>query len=509
MKLSQNNLSSSDIIKLIRQKKSDFWSLQQKKRALFLFDKTAKEVPAYKDFLKKNNINPERIKTWQDFQQIPFITKKNYLRVYPIEKLCWQGTIKNKPIVFAATSGSTGEPFYFPRGQRLDWEYSVMAEMFLQNSSYQSKGPTLVIIGFGMGVWIGGIITYKAFEIASQRLDHPVSIITPGINKQEIFNALEKLAPHYKETILIAYPPFLKDLIDEAIDRGINLKKLNIRFLTAAEAYNEKFRDYIVKKSSVRNHCLDTLNVYGTADIGAMAWETPTSILIRRLAMKDKKLFYDIFTNINKTPTLAQYNPLFIAFESVDGEILLTGNNTIPLVRYALGDHGGAMTFEELKDKLRDNGINLFKEAKWAGIGKNIYELPFVYVYERSDFSVVLCGANIYPEEVREGLQDKSLEKYITTKCTMLIKHDRRFNEYLEINIELLTKIKKTSKLIKKLEPLAQKKIIETLLRRNSEYVSNYQAYQGNERVIPKLVFWPYGHPLYFKSGIKQKWVKK
>jgi phenylacetate-CoA ligase len=59
-----------------------------------------------------------------------------------------------------------------------------------------------VIVGFGMGVWIGGLITYKAFEIAAKRLGHPVSIITPGINKQEIFHALRELAPQFKETII-------------------------------------------------------------------------------------------------------------------------------------------------------------------------------------------------------------------------------------------------------------------------------------------------------------------
>jgi len=36
------------------------------------------------------------------------MTKKDYLRQYPLEKLCWDGSLK-KSLVFTATSGSTGE----------------------------------------------------------------------------------------------------------------------------------------------------------------------------------------------------------------------------------------------------------------------------------------------------------------------------------------------------------------------------------------------------------------
>ena len=378
-------LSAGEILRLIRTKSSDFWSRERERRPLTLFHSAAERVPAYKDFLKKHKIRHEKIRTFKDFQLVPPVSKKNYLRQYPLEKLCWDGTLK-KPLVFTSTSGSTGEPFYFPRGERLDWEYSILAEMFLGNSSYKSKGPKLVIVGLGMGAWIGGLITYKAFEIGSLRRKHEVSIITPGINKFEILHALKKLSPHYAETILIGYPPFVKDMLDEAVDEGIDLKKLNMRLLSAAEAYTEKFRDYIIKKASVKNIYLDVLNIYGTADIGAMAWETPTSILIRRLAVKDEKIFNEIFSPIQKTPTLAQYNPLFITFESVENEILLTGNNTIPLVRYAVGDHGGAFSYSDAVSKLSKHEIELKKEAKKNRISHAIYELPFVYVYERHYF---------------------------------------------------------------------------------------------------------------------------
>ena len=385
------------VLDSLRKKKSDFWSHEREKNALALFREASKRVPAYRDFLKKHRVDSAKIKTFKDFELLPVTDKKSYLREYPLEKLAWDGHLE-KPLVFTSTSGSTGEPFYFPRGQQLDWQYSILAEEFLKNSSYGTGGPTLVIVGFGMGVWIGGIITYKAFEIAAQRNNLPVSIITPGINKNEIFHALRSLSPHYRETILIGYPPFIKDVLDEAHGEGINLKKLNMRLLFAAEAFSEKFRDYVVKKAGARSPILDTLNIYGTADIGAMAYETPTSILIRRLAMKNPKLFKDVFHDVNKTPTLAQYNPLFVTFEAYGEDILLTGDNTIPLIRYSIGDHGGVMSFSELDKKLKSNGLDIKKEASKVGVSKHLSEEPFVYVYERKDFSTTLYGLQIYPE---------------------------------------------------------------------------------------------------------------
>src|SRR5581483_4345245 len=376
-------------------------------------------------------------------------------------------------------------------------------EMFLNNSSYKTQGPVLVIIGFGMGVWIGGMITYKAFEMAAQRSKIPISIVTPGINKEEIFSALKKLAPHYKETVLVAYPPFLKDLLDEAEDRGINLKKLNLRTLTAAEAYSEKFRDYIVKKAHIKNLFLDTLNIYGTADMGAMAWETPVSILIRRLTSHNKKLFYDIFTKINKTPTLAQYNPLFINFESIKGEIILTGNNAIPSIRYALGDHGGAMTFQEMQVKLKHNGINLKKEAQKNGIAKHIYELPFVYVYERSDMSIKLYGAIIYPEHIRYALLTTSLSSQLTGKFTAIVKNNNKNDQRMEVNCEL-KKGKKSSRSLKK---MVKEAIIRELLSKNSEYANNFKSIR--QKIEPHVFLWPNQHAQYFSQSIKQKWIKK
>ena len=297
--------SASKMLALSKKENSDFWKKENQKHILKLFRLALSYVPAYKDFLKKNKLSNTQIQKITTSKNIPTTNKKDYLRKYSLEKLCWDGSIE-KPLIFTSTSGSTGEPFYFPRGAQLDMQASVLHELFYRHSSKANiKDPTLVLVCFGMGVWIGGLITYQSFKIMSEN-GEPISILTPGINKDEIFKALKNVAPNYKNLIIVGYAPFIKDIVDEAPSRGINLKKNNPRLIFAAEAFTEKFRDYIVKKAGVNSALLDTMNIYGSADIGAMAFETPLSIFIRRLSLKNKKLFDALFNSTNKTPTLAQ-----------------------------------------------------------------------------------------------------------------------------------------------------------------------------------------------------------
>ena len=514
MKSSLRHSNTSTLIRFIKEKNgefrfledtkdSHFWSLEQKKRSLALFHKAAKEVPAYKHFLKKNRVNPEKIKSWDDFQKVPITNKKKYLKRYPLNELCWGGDL-NKPLVFTSTSGSTGTPTYFVRSSDLDWQYSLLAEEFLQNSLRNSKGETLVIICFGMGVWIGGLISYKAFEIASQRLNTSLSLITPGINKTEIFNALKNLSLYYKNLILVGYPPFIKDIIDEAPLNGLNLKKLNVKFVFAAEAFTESFRNYLVKKVNLKNSHLDTMNIYGTAEIGAMAYETPLSILIRRIALKKPELFRDIFGGISKTPTLAQFNPLFINFECINGAIVITGNNEMPLIRYGIGDHGGVFSYKQMETILKKHGVDIESEAKKGGLAHTLNELPFVFVFERIDFSVTLYGLQVYPETIRETLFEKPFNKFLSGKFTLITKFTSKHNQYIEINIEMK---KDVDVILNSLQKRLLRRIVYNMRLNNSEFreLSDYLKEKAN----PKLVFWRSEAPEFFKPGVKQKWVRK
>ena len=488
-------------IENIFNKDHQFWEKEKQTHVLKLFHDAATRVPAYKDFLKKNNVSAQSIQSFEDLQSVPPVSKKNYLTQYRLEELSWDNNM-NKSLVFTSTSGSTGEPIYFHRSAKLDEQYAKILELFYKQNSSKKDSPTLVIICFGMGVWIGGLITYQAFYNLQQK-GCPLSIITPGVNKKEIFHALKNLAPHYENIILTGYPPFVKDIIDEAPSQGISFAGKNIRILFAAESFTEEFRDYIKAASYIKCPLRDTLNIYGSADLGAMAFESPLAILIRRLCRGNKNLFKDFFGSINKTPTLAQYIPTFTSFESHDGNLLVTGNSTLPLIRYAIGDNGGVITFDEMLRHLSKNNIDLKEEMIRMGIEDFYFQLPFVYVYERNDFSTNLYGLQIYPEPIRQALIKNEATKYLTGKFVLETKFDEKQNQFVYINLEMKLNVSITEE--KKNHILNE--IVEELLNKNSEYRELYEAIK--ERALPKLVFHPSEDATFFKPGIKQQWVKK
>lgn len=471
-------------------------------KSLQLFQQTAKEVPAYKEMLVRHGIKPSSITSVEDFARVPIIDKKTYLMKAPRNELMSTKTL-NGPMWICSTSGSTGEPYYFPRVDELAARGSWFVEEFVRNSSY-GQGRTLVILGFGMGVWIGGVITLRSFEIAAQRHNLPLSFLPTGYNKTEVFKALKKLSPNYDQTILVGYPPFIKEVVDDAEAEGIKLKKLNMRLMFAAEAFTETFRNYVCKKAGIKYPILDTLNIYGSADIGAMAHETPLSILVRQLLIEDPLLYRDVFGQIEKTPTVAQYNSDFIEFEEVDGELLLTSDGAMPLIRYAIGDHGGVFDYAFLKHTMARYDIDLDAAVHAAGLdGKVNKARPFVYVYERSDLSASLHGIIIYPEFIKEALLKPDMTKSFTERFTMSTKHDIHHNQFILVNLELHKDIEPTDELVK----AAQEAIRKNLVQKSSEF-SEVSKSRASKSLI-KVTLWPNGHPRYFKPGTKQTWVEK
>lgn len=485
----------------ITERSSKSWSRGARAEMLSLFKKMSGKVPAYKDFLKKNKVKTKEINTFKDLDNVPAVSKKNYLRISKFQKMFWGGSLATNQVL-TSTSGSSGKPVYFARSSNIDDQSSLIHELFYRSTSLSINKSTLVVVCFGMGVWIGGLITYQAFEKLGRR-GYPISVITPGINQSEILRILKDLAPNYDQIILAGYPPFLKDIIDTANDQGLLPFKGNIALLFAAEMFSEKFRDYVSKKAGVKNVHTDTMNIYGSADIGTMAFETPLSVLIRRVAVQNPELFKDLFDGTSKTPTLCQFIPTYTNFEEKDGELFVSGDSAVPLLKYQIGDSGGVYTYEEMKKKFEQHGLSLEKEAKKQGLTKFLREMPFTYVYERTDFSTTLYGLQIYPEPIKEVLLSPRFQKYCTGKLTLITKYDTNQDQYLEINIE--SKPDRVCSDVVKSE--LQSEIVRALRLKNSEF-RELSDFLG-DRSFPKLVFWNFNDPTYFKTGVKQAWVKK
>ena len=362
--------------------------------ALCIFHEAAERVPAYKDFLSKRKIYHKNISTISDFRKVPLTDKDNYLRKYDRKDLCWDGDLKGKSWVISATSGSTGEPFYFPRTSLQDNYYALTAELYLrENFDIQNKS-TLYIDAFAMGIWIGGIFTYEAIKIVSSR-GYAISVATPGINVTEVINTIKNVGNEFDQIILGCYPPILKDIVDQGTVSGVNWSDLEVGIVFSAEGFSEQFRDYIIEKADLSNKYSSTLNHYGTVDLGTMSHETPLTIKVRRDSNKDSSLKKAIFGGTDKQPTLTQFVPEMFYFEEVSGNIICTSDSGYPLIRYDLKDVGGVMELSELQQTYESEGRSLKSSLESGGINTSTWNLPIVYLYERADFSVTFSGAQL------------------------------------------------------------------------------------------------------------------
>ncbi len=470
------------------------------KDALEIFHFAAKHVPAYADFLKKRNVKASEIQTLDDFKRVPIVDKENYLKVYSLNELCIDGKLENM-FILSSSSGSTGEPFLWPRGELQEREGTLTFELIFSQFFELNKYSTLYINCFSMGTWISGPFVLSCAENLTRK-GYKILTVTPGIEKEITLTLFKKLAPYFQQIVFSGYPPLVKDVIDSGKKEGIDWKKYRIRFLFAAEGFSEYWREYLHNEVGSKEHFTTSINLFGSADAAILAHETPITTLIRKMVTKDPSLGHKIF-NDSRLPTLAQYDPRLKYFESVDGNLIFTTLSGIPLIRYSIGDSGGVYSYEEMNDKLAENNVNLDKEVKKNKLDKYQWRLPYVYVFGRKNLTVSFYGLLIYPEHFKYCLENAYCQKYTTGKFVMTIQHDKKQDPYLVVYIEL-HKDKKVNSTIKQ---RIEKIILRRLIHINSEYGALYKALR--KRAIPILHFMPQGHEEYFRPGAKQRWVKK
>ncbi len=354
---------------------------------------------------------------------------------------------------------------------------------------------TLAVVCFPMGTWVGGIFTTSCCRHLAAK-GYPITIVTPGNNKAEILRVVTELGLAFEQVVLLGYPPFLKDVIDSGITAGIDWTPYSIKLVMAGEVFSEEWRNLVGERIGAQNPYYDFASLYGTADAGVLGNETPLSICIRRFLANHPDLARTLFGE-SRLPTLVQYDPTSRFFETVDGTLLFSGDNGIPLVRYHISDNGGIISYEEMRQFLQEYGFDPLVELN---SGRGIYPLPFVYVFGRSHFTVSYFGANIYPENVAVGLEQPNVRNWVTGKFVIEVKEDNAKNPFLSIVVELAFGVEASRD---KTEAVATS-IQSQLLYLNSEF-ANYVPPSSQK---PQVTLLPLGNPEYFPLGVKHRYTR-
>jgi len=447
---------------------------------LGFFHDVVASVPAYRAFLDEAGVDPSAVQTQADFHRLPMMTKTAYHQRYTLPQRCRDGRLDACDIV-AVSSGSSGTPTVWPRSLADELHIARRFEQIFRAFGADERS-TLAVVCFPLGTWVGGLFTTACVRHLAAK-GFPITTVAPGNNKAEILRVVPELAPHFDQVVLLGYPPFVKDVIDS----GSGWSRYPMRMVFAGEVFSEEWRELVAGRAGIADAVSSMASLYGTADAGVLANETPRSVSIRRFLAQRPELARDLFGDA-RLPTLAQYDPASRFFEVHEGTLLFSGDNGVPLVRYHIADEGGLLTSAELSKLCEKHGFTPVDGP----------DLPFVFVFGRSLFTVSYFGANVYPENVTVGLEQPGISDWVTGKFVLETYEDEDRDRRLRVTVELAPG--KTG------DPdVVADSIHRQLVRLNSEFAHYVPA----ERQRPEVVLLSFGDPGSFPVGVKHRYTRR
>lgn len=457
---------------------------------------TGREVPAYRAFLRAHGVDADAIRAPDDLESLPLLTKENYVQAYPLPARCRGGELSSCDMI-AVSSGSTGEPTVWPRFLTDELAVAIRFEQVFREAFDAARRRTLAVVCFPLGTWVGGMFTASCCRHLAVK-GYPLTVVTPGNNKAEILRSVRSLAPMFEQTVLLGYPPFLKDVVDAGAADGVRWREHGVKLVLAGEVFSEEWRSLMIERAGMARPLHDTASLYGTADAGVLGNETPLSVCIRRFLSERPDAARSLFGEA-RLPTLVQYDPFARYFEQREGTLVFSGENGVPLVRYRIGDTGGILPHAAMISRLRDLGFDAEAEARRHG-ARVLRPLPFAYVFGRSHFAVSYYGANVFPETVSIALEQPGTRDQVTGKFVLEVEEDAARDRQLLVAVELAAGAEPSEGLAADLAAA----ILTVLRRLNSEFAS----YVPPARQRPRVTLWPTGHPEFFPVGVKHRYSR-
>lgn len=352
---------------------------------------SALHVPAYRDYLQERDWRFR----WWDLTNYPETDKSAYVTAYPEEQRCWHGRLSMVGTLVDESSGSSGTPFNWVRGRR------ELADIHRNVAGFTSlmmrhEERLFVINAYSMGAWATGTNTGIAMAKVAM-------VKNTGPDLDKIVDTIRHFGPGFTY-LVTAYPPFLKDLRDRLDADGFDWDAHRLHGLVGGEGMTEALRDYCEERF------LTVRSGYGASDLTiGIGGETDLTVWLRKRLLDDPGLRAAILGgDETRTPMVFQYNPLETYLEvNEQGQLLCTLTSTSvlsPKLRYNINDEARLMDWQEL------SGV-LAQRPDWAAGSAEAFarqgmKLPLLLLFGRADATISFMGANIYPQDVENGLYD-------------------------------------------------------------------------------------------------------
>ncbi|MBI4983635.1 hypothetical protein HZC32_03250 [Candidatus Woesearchaeota archaeon] len=474
-----------------------------KKKAVHMFKIAAEETPAYRKYLQKHKINPKKSLSIQDFDHlVPPTDKASYIKKFDFEERCREGHLPKHGNV-DESGGTSGKATNWIRNLNEE-EALFKAIRFEYNYVFDGEQKDyFVISAWSTGPWATGI---KFCEL----MERLALVKNTATDSNDIIDTL-KMFGKKRNYLIGGYPPFIKNLLEDYKDK-INWKEYNIDLVTGGEGVPLEWVYYVKK---MLRPGAKVISSYGASDIDiGIGFETPFCFFVRELAAENEKLRIELFGK-DELPMVFQYNPTLHyikpssrhyirQIKNSEGReefeiTLLDKNAAAPKIKYNLHDEGRVFSYFKLIEALEKHHPLYLKEfSHRGGQIKNLLHLPFLCIFGRSDGTLSFDGANVFPDQIEEGiLKNKELAR-ITHRFKMEKKYDSKHNVQFHIYIEL----KKGFKPSQELKEKYLKSILTGLQEINPDF---RESYSKNKTLRPYLSLRLFGHPLFKGDEAKAK----
>ena len=178
------------------------------------------------------NVNPEDIKTQEDFENlVPFVTKQELRDANPLGR----ATVPEEEIVrIHSSSGTTGAPVVIPYTKKDVEDWAIMFARCYELAGITNKDRIQITPGYGL--WTAGI----GFQAGCERLGAMAVPMGPGNTEKQL-----QMMQDLKSTVICATSSYALLLAEQVEVRGLKDKIHLKKGVIGSERWGEKMRNRI------------------------------------------------------------------------------------------------------------------------------------------------------------------------------------------------------------------------------------------------------------------------
>ncbi len=206
------------------------------------------QSPYYKNKLDEYGIKPSQIKTVKDLSNIPFTTKSELRKTYPLGMMA---VPEDKVVRIHSSSGTTGKPIIIPYTENDVKTWAEMMARCLEMVGVTNKDRVQVTPGYGL--WTAGI----GFQAGVEKIGAMAVPTGPGNTEKQLEMMID-----LKSTVLIGTSSYGLLLSEEICRREIK-HDLALRIgIFGSERWGDKMRARIEENIGIK-----TYDIYGLTEI--------------------------------------------------------------------------------------------------------------------------------------------------------------------------------------------------------------------------------------------------